>query len=252
MGESKPNDDPLAEAMSMLDAVANGSKDFEDFVIDSDEDSNDDANLLDDLNLTNDLVDLGLDDSRDTAISSDAPYDVRNYGGEGGATGFKAPDGKRGNALPVPSGTNIDQFSGEAFVHPLQMMGVKDLDPLSQGGLHAPGAGDRATNSYSEVNNRVLGNVVPSGAATTGGEAFVGMIVLVVFMFSSLESLNVNIYFVNNNFKSSNNVSGGSSRNDIMVQLFVKLCIISLSCRGFRSISRGNRRSSSPRQCPLF
>ncbi|KAL7520904.1 hypothetical protein ACHAWX_005598 [Stephanocyclus meneghinianus] len=166
MGESKPNDDPLAEAMSMLDAVANGSKDFEDFAIDSEEDSNDDANLLDDLNLTNDLVDLGLDDSRDTAISSDAPYDVRNYGGEGGATGFKAAGGKRGNALPAPTGTNIDQFSGEAFVHPLQMMGVKELDPLSQVGLHAPGAGASATNSYPEVNNRVLGNVVPSGAAT--------------------------------------------------------------------------------------
>eukprot|EP00804_Cyclotella_cryptica_P028590 CCRYP_015834-RB/>CCRYP_015834-RB protein AED:0.39 eAED:0.39 QI:0/0.66/0.5/1/0.33/0.5/4/301/289 len=102
MAASNPDGDALAEAMSMLDAVNNGSQDFEDVAIDSDdEDAN---NLLHDLDLTNDLVDLGLDEV------GDAPSAVGKGGGGGGggegAADLQAANGERGNASTAQRGSN--------------------------------------------------------------------------------------------------------------------------------------------------
>eukprot|EP00804_Cyclotella_cryptica_P028584 CCRYP_015833-RD/>CCRYP_015833-RD protein AED:0.28 eAED:0.28 QI:86/0.2/0.16/1/0.2/0.16/6/0/600 len=161
MAASNLDGDALAEAMSMLDAVNNGSQDFEDFAIDSDdEDAN---NLLHDLDLTNDLVDLGHDEA------GYAPSAVGKGGGGGGGGGegaadLKAANGERGNVATAQRGMNLSQSSGDAFVHPLQMTGAKNLDPLSQMALNLPDPVASVTGSYSGgSNNFVAGDVLPSG-----------------------------------------------------------------------------------------
>ena len=108
MAASDPDGDALAEAMSMLDAVNRGSQDLEDFAIDSDDD--DANNLLDDLDLTNDLVDLGLEEVGDAAHAVDALCVVEGD--------FKGTNQQPGSVPTAQSGTNLSQPSGDVFVHP--------------------------------------------------------------------------------------------------------------------------------------
>ena len=94
--------DPLAEAMSMLDAVTNGES-FEDFAIDSDDEDN-----LQDMNLGGNVLEDGAS-SKEKEIGTD------------GFVGAGA------------SNVDSNESGGNASCeHPLQMMGVQGSDPLLQ------------------------------------------------------------------------------------------------------------------------
>ena len=86
--------DPLAEAMSMLDAVTNGES-FEDFAIDSDDEDN-----LQDMNLGGNILEDGASDG--IVGNGDSNVDSNDSGGNASCE------------------------------HPLQMMGVQGSDPLLQ------------------------------------------------------------------------------------------------------------------------
>lgn len=97
--------DPLAEAMSMLDAVTNGES-FEDFAIDSDDDEN-----LQELDLGNDILDeaLATKNGAESAVVSS----------ESAAVG--------GSVANAKTASSVNELE-----HPLQMTGAGDADPLSQ------------------------------------------------------------------------------------------------------------------------
>ena len=100
--------DPLAEAMSMLDAVTNGES-FEDFAIDSDDDDN-----LQELDLGNDLLE-------DTPASDKIEGEDVVAAESGVSTGGSGAE------------ANSEVYdSAGALEHPLQMMGVGGTDPLSR------------------------------------------------------------------------------------------------------------------------
>ena len=94
--------DPLAEAMSMLDAVTNGES-FEDFAIDSDDDDN-----LQDMNLGDNVLEDGAsckEKEIETSVMVGAGASNVDSNESGGITSCE---------------------------HPLQMMGVEGSDPLLQ------------------------------------------------------------------------------------------------------------------------
>jgi hypothetical protein len=156
--------DPLAEAMSMLDAVNNdNSQDFEDFAIDSDEE--DDNNLLNELNITDDLVDLGLNETGEKQVNESAEMNFK----DGGDT--------NDSAAVVPGEGVKQATTSDSFAHPLQMMGAT-VDPLSSASIQQPPAtgktaGVNGTKSSQGASNfgsmtRNVGAAVP--LPVSGGE----------------------------------------------------------------------------------
>ena len=145
-------DDPLAEAMSMLDAVTNGES-FEDFAIDSDDDDN-----LQDLDLGNDF--LGESEVGDESEEKN------------GATNLHATKTSDSDTAKIEENITINgtkKPSENDFEHPLQMTGAGGIDPLSQ--FSPDGAaqeGDARTSPKGD--DMVATGVRNSSLTTTGGE----------------------------------------------------------------------------------
>jgi hypothetical protein len=191
--------DPLAEAMSMLDAVTNGES-FDDFAIDSDDEN------LQDLDLGSDLL-ADTDDEGGEKVCANNKADTSSGGAEGNQT----------DANTVAS--------GGTFEHPLQMLGLGGLDPLSQ--ANQTGAVNAMSGPISQGGDDIT---FTPPVPISGGE----------FVVLSADKLYLNNLSNRRKCRSSCNCSN----NSFLVQLFFQFFIFCCSSNGINHICGRDCRGS--------